>query len=65
MTANRKRRLPFLLEVEDAAQRILKAVERRARSYAFPWQLASVVRVMKFMPGALYDRIASRNSFRD
>ncbi len=65
MTANRKRRLPFLLEVEDAAQRILKAVERRARNYAFPWQLASVVRVMKFLPGSLYDRIASRNSFRD
>src|SRR3989440_853129 len=44
MTANRKRKLPFLLEADDAACRILRAVERRARTYAFPWQLAGLVR---------------------
>jgi short-subunit dehydrogenase len=65
MTAGRKRKLPFLLEVEDAACRIIRAVERRARTYAFPWQLASVVRVIRHLPGGLYDRIASNTSFRD
>lgn len=65
MTANRKRKLPFLLEVDDAACRIIKAIERRARTYAFPWQLASVVRVIRHMPGALYDRFAANTSFRD
>jgi short-subunit dehydrogenase len=65
MTANRKRKLPFLLEVEDAACRILRAVERRARSYAFPWQLAGLVRLMKHLPNAVYDRLASNTSFRD
>jgi len=65
MTANRKTRLPFLLEPEDAACRILRAVERRARTYAFPWQLASVVRLIRHMPGRLYDRFASNTSFRD
>jgi short-subunit dehydrogenase len=65
MTANRKTRLPFLLEVDDAACRILRAVERRARTYAFPWQLASVVRLIRHMPGRLYDRFASNTSFRD
>jgi short-subunit dehydrogenase len=65
LTAGRKKKLPFLLEVEDAARRIIRAVERRARTYAFPWQLASLVRVMRHMPGALYDRIASNMSFRD
>jgi len=65
MTARRKRKLPFLLEVDDAACRIIKAVERRARDYAFPWQLASLVRVIRHMPGALYDRFASNKSFRD
>ncbi|MGB8510701.1 MAG: SDR family NAD(P)-dependent oxidoreductase, partial [Pyrinomonadaceae bacterium] len=65
LTAGRKHRLPFLLEVDDAAQLMIKAIERRPRSYAFPWQLASVVRLLKFMPGAIYDRIASKNSFRD
>ena len=35
MTANRKKKLPFLLEVDDAACRIIRAIERRARTYAF------------------------------
>jgi short-subunit dehydrogenase len=65
MTANRKKKLPFLLEVDDAACRIIRAVERRARTYAFPWQLASLVRVIKHIPGRLYDRIASRSNFRE
>jgi short-subunit dehydrogenase len=65
LTANRKKKLPFLLEVDDAACRIIRAVERRARTYAFPWQLASLVRVLKHLPGRLYDRIASNISFRD
>jgi short-subunit dehydrogenase len=65
MTAGRKKKLPFLLEVEDAACRIIRAIERRARTYAFPWQLASVVRVIRHLPGGLYDRIASNTSFRD
>jgi short-subunit dehydrogenase len=65
LTANRKKKLPFLLEVDDAACRILRAVERRARTYAFPWQLAGLVRLIKYLPNAVYDRFASNTSFRD
>jgi short-subunit dehydrogenase len=65
LTANRKKKLPFLLEADDAACRIIRAVERRARTYAFPWQLASLVRVIRHMPGALYDRLASNSNFRE
>ena len=65
MTANRKRRLPFLMDVDAAARLILKATERRARTYAFPWQLAGLVRLLRHLPGSVYDRIASNNSFRD
>jgi short-subunit dehydrogenase len=65
MTANRKKKLPYLLEVDDAARRILRAVERRARTYAFPWQLAGIVRVLRHVPDALYDRFLGNRSFRD
>lgn len=65
MTAGRKKKLPFLLEVDDAARRIRRAIERRPRTYAFPWQLATIVRLLRHAPGALYDRIAAKNSFRD
>lgn len=65
MTAGRKRKLPFLLEPDDAARRILRAIERQARTYAFPWQLASFVRVIKHIPNAVYDRLASNTNFRE
>ena len=65
LVEGRKRKLPYLLEVDDAARRIIRAVERRARTYAFPWQLATVVRLIRHMPGRLYDRLASNTSFRD
>ena len=65
LTEGRKTKLPFLMEVETAARLIVRAVERRARTYAFPWQLATVVKLIKHMPDALYDRFASNTSFRD
>ncbi|HEX8119409.1 MAG TPA: SDR family NAD(P)-dependent oxidoreductase [Pyrinomonadaceae bacterium] len=65
LTEGRKKKLPFLLEPDDAACRIIRAVERRARTYAFPWQLASLVRVIRHIPGAVYDRLASNTNFRE
>jgi short-subunit dehydrogenase len=65
LTAGREAQMPFLLELDDATRRILRAIEARRTSYAFPWQLASIVRLGRLMPDALYDRIALRNSFRE
>ena len=65
MTEGRKKKLPFLLEPDDAACRIVRAIERRARTYAFPWQLATLVRVIRHLPGAVYDRLASNTNFRE
>lgn len=65
LTAHRKAKLPFLLELDDATRKIVNAIEARRTSYAFPWQLAGLVRLGSLMPDALYDRIATRNSFRE
>ena len=65
MTAERKGKLLFLMELDDATRRIVRAIERRPRAYAFPWQLAGLVRLLKFMPNALYDRIGANKSFRE
>jgi len=64
LTAGRKR-MPYLLELDDAVERMIKAIERRKRSYSFPWQLAMVVRAGLIMPSAMYDWIAERSSFRE
>jgi len=65
LTAGRHARMPHLMELDDATQRIVRAIEQRRKSYAFPWQLASLVRLGLVMPVSLYDRIALRNSFRE
>lgn len=65
LTAGRKADMPFLMELEDATRKIVRAIETRKKSYAFPWQLATIVRVGMLFPIALYDWIASSNSFRE
>ncbi len=64
LTAGREAQMPFLMELDDAVQKILCAIEKRKKSYAFPWQLASIVRAGMVMPIWMYDRISRRNSFR-
>lgn len=65
LTAGRQAKMPYLMELEDAASKIVRAIEARKKSYAFPWQLASIVRAGMLFPIALYDKIATRNSFRE
>ena len=64
LTAGRMR-MPYLLELDDAVQKMIRAIEKRKKRYSFPWQLASIVRACMLLPIPLYDWIASRNSFRE
>ncbi|HET6671112.1 MAG TPA: SDR family NAD(P)-dependent oxidoreductase [Pyrinomonadaceae bacterium] len=65
LTAGRQAQMPFLMELDDAVQKIISAIEKRKKSYAFPWQLASIVRAGMIMPNFMYDWISRRNSFRE
>ncbi|CAN5792572.1 SDR family oxidoreductase [soil metagenome] len=65
LTAGRHAQMPFLMELDVAVGKILRAIEKKKKSYAFPWQLASVVRAGMIMPTSLYDWISRRNSFRE
>jgi short-subunit dehydrogenase len=65
LTAGREKKMPYLMDVDVAVKKIVTAIERRRVSYAFPWQLASVVRLGMIMPNFMYDWIAARNSFRE
>ena len=64
LTEGRKR-MPYLMELDEAISKMVHAIEKRKKSYAFPWQLASIVRVCMLLPIPLYDWIAARNSFRE
>jgi short-subunit dehydrogenase len=65
LTAGREAKLPWLMEADDAVNLMLRAIEKRKESYAFPWQLATIVRLGMVMPNFVYDWISSRNSFRE
>jgi len=65
LTAGRHSKMPYLMELDDGVRRIITAIEKEKKTYAFPWQLATIVRASMMMPAAMYDWIAVRNSFRE
>lgn len=65
LTAGREAKMPFLMELNDAIPLFIKAIEKRKKFAAFPWQLATIVRAGKFMPAWMYDRIAGRARYRE
>jgi len=53
-------RMPFLITAEDGARRIAHTIARKRRLAVIPWQMALVARVLRVLPGWLYDRLAAR-----
>lgn len=65
LTSGRAAKMPFLMELEDALPSFIKAIERKKKFAAFPWQLATFVRAGRMFPAWLYDKIASGAKFRE
>jgi len=57
MTARNPYPMPFLLEPDEAARRIARAIERRQRFYVLPWPMAIVGAMLRIMPRPLYDAV--------
>jgi len=58
MTA-RHRSMPFLVEVDEAANLILRQLNKGKTMIRFPWQMALLLRVLRSLPNPLYDRVAA------
>jgi short-subunit dehydrogenase len=65
LTSGREAQMPFLLELDDAVKKMVRAIEKRRKRYSFPWQLATLVRASMIMPIWMYDQISRANSFRE
>jgi short-subunit dehydrogenase len=65
LTSGRKSKMPFMMELEDAIPYFLRAIEKRKKFAAFPWQIATLVRAGRIFPTWLYDKIAARAKFRE
>jgi len=60
MTRVNRYRMPFLLQADEAARRIDRAIRARRRLAVIPWQMALVSGVLRVLPGWLYDRAFAR-----
>jgi short-subunit dehydrogenase len=65
LTSGRSSKMPFLMDLDAAIPLFIKAIEKKKKFAAFPWQLATIVRAGKFMPAWVYDRIAGRTHYRE
>jgi hypothetical protein len=54
MTANHPYPMPFAVEAQDAARRILRGIDRRKDHIAFPWPYAWGMRLLRAMPDVLW-----------
>jgi short-subunit dehydrogenase len=57
MTAGNRFPMPFLLETDEAAARIGRAIFAQQAELWFPWQMALPARALALLPSALYVRL--------
>jgi hypothetical protein len=60
MTEKNPYPMPFLLGADEAARRIVRAIERRRTFYVLPWPMAIAGRVLSMLPRPIYDAIFAR-----
>lgn len=60
MTAANPYPMPFILDADDAARRIARAIARQRRLAVIPWPMALVSILLRALPGWLYDRLFAR-----
>ena len=53
-------KMPFLMELKPAVELMYRAIEQQRSEYAFPWHLAGIVRISRYLPNALYDRLMGK-----
>ena len=57
LTQGNRYSMPFLMSAADFSDRALKAIEDGATWRVIPWQMGWVVRLMRWAPNALFDRV--------
>jgi hypothetical protein len=60
MTRGNPYPMPFMLPPDEAARRMVRAIERGARSVVIPWQMGLVGAVLRVLPGPVYDVLFAR-----
>lgn len=56
MTARNPYKMPFLLQPDDAASRMLRVISEGRKFAVVPWQMGIVARILRVLPRWIYDR---------
>jgi short-subunit dehydrogenase len=57
MTVNNPFTMPFIMETDDAAERIAIVIKRQKPFAVVPWQMGIIMNILKTLPIYLYDRL--------
>ncbi len=52
-----QRWLPFLLPVDIAAEKIMRAIARKKKTFVFPWQMRTLISFLRPIPDSLISRV--------
>ncbi len=58
MTKHNRYAMPFILDVDVAVSRFIKAIQNKRRFVIIPWQMNIASTIMKFLPTTLWDFLA-------
>jgi short-subunit dehydrogenase len=61
MTARNPYRMPFMLSAEQAAQKMILAIDAGRDFVVLPWQMALIGRIMRVLPNRLFDTLAAKS----
>ena len=64
MTAKNKFKMPFLLETDDAADRMGRAILRGDKQFAYPWPMVVATRLGRLVPDAVVARVMGKSGGR-
>lgn len=64
MTAGNPYRMPFIISVETAAEKIVAVIASRKTFAVLPWPMAIVARLMHVLPRWIYDPLAARAGYK-
>ena len=59
MTDINQYKMPFLMDVDQFAEKSIKAIARKKTYTVIPWQMGWVAKIMRLMPDCIYDKLAS------
>ena len=61
MTARNPYRMPFMMPAEQAAKKMISAIDDRKSFVVMPWQMAIIGKIMRVLPNCLYDTLAAKS----